>query len=944
MRNLITSAASVLLIGSLSINASADRETDIADAAQRATNYIVQDAQNSNCISCHNSAQAIRTAAFAEQSDVLTVNMSQFDNLLTIARRQQFDVPGDSRTGAITHVGTNTSFAGIPKTTSAWTLYSLSVVSPNSTSVFQEEWLSKGADYLISIQDSNGLLSSDHNHAPVDLVSQIQITSQAMHVWKRLIAAGADQKYRTALAAARDAFFTLQPNPASSYYIQELSWLILGLRAADVSATHARLVQLTDTLVDHQHSDGGWSVLTTPNTVSTDSDAFSTGMSLCTLNSVGQSETQPFVDGVDYLLGTQDPQGFWAADGAHSSVAESTWAAICLASTQIRDDDDDGAPDDLDNCKDLSNPDQANNDSDPNGDACDEDDDNDNIPDELDNCRIDSNPGQEDADGDGIGDPCDTDLDDDGVDLGDNCPTVPNPDQADSDGDLLGNACDDDDDNDGILDEDDNCPVDPNPGQASICNAPPVAQCLDVAVSAAPLTCDAPANINDGSFDPDGDALSLSQTANLFGLGNHLVTLNISEIDTNPILTAACTATVSVTDDTAPSVDAGANQVLEATSMDGAPATISPSGSDACSAVDLSSTPLMVNYPLGQTLVTTTATDSTGNQTQDSLIITVQDTIAPEIYVPANVSAEANAVNSPLSIGTAAATDIFPVAVGSNQPAAFALGQTQVTWTATDANGNQSSAVQAVTVVDTTAPVLTVPVDVQVEATAPSSTVAIGNASAADIFPITISSNQPATYPVGSTQVAWTAVDTSGNQASGNQNVVVSDTTPPAFSVDQKTAELWPPNHKMVLVAVISDLSDIADPNPMIDIVVSSDQPVNGIGDGHTDFDWEVIQVGDTWEVWLRAERSAFRGARHYTILVQANDAYGNQHEEVASAKVPTAKQKIKEKVKKIIKHKKEVIKHVAEHVKDHIDGHIEHKKEVKKHVFDAFKKWRFRF
>ena len=177
----------------------------IANAAQKATDYIVDDSQRFNCISCHNSAQAIRAAAFAEQSDVLSVDLSKFNYLLNLAKNQQFDIVGHTNRGAITHVGTTTHFGSHAKMTSTWTLYSLSIVSPNSASVFELEWLRKGADFLITQQDANGLISSDHDHTPVDLNSSIQTTSQAMHVWKRLVASGADAKYRTALELSRDA-------------------------------------------------------------------------------------------------------------------------------------------------------------------------------------------------------------------------------------------------------------------------------------------------------------------------------------------------------------------------------------------------------------------------------------------------------------------------------------------------------------------------------------------------------------------------------------------------------------------------------------------------------------------------------------------------------------------------------------------------------------------
>jgi len=130
------------------------------------------------------------------------------------------------------------------------------------------------------------------------------------------------------------------------------------------------------------------------------------------------------------------------------------------------DGDQDGYPDDSDNCPEVANPDQADHDHDGKGDACDTDGDNDGFPDESDNCPEVANPDQADHDHDQLGDLCDNDLDGDGFDNDDdNCPNVANPSQADLDDDGIGDLCDGDKDGDGHDNGDDNCPNQANPSQ-----------------------------------------------------------------------------------------------------------------------------------------------------------------------------------------------------------------------------------------------------------------------------------------------------------------------------------------------------------------------------------------------------------------------------------------------------------------------------------------------
>lgn len=129
------------------------------------------------------------------------------------------------------------------------------------------------------------------------------------------------------------------------------------------------------------------------------------------------------------------------------------------------DSDGDGIFDDMDNCPNTANADQADNDMDMIGDACDPDDDNDGVADENDAFPFDPNESA-DNDNDGIGNNADPDDDNDGQTDANEMACGSNPLDAaskspDADGDNIPDCVDTDDDNDGIPDT---CDIDQNPG------------------------------------------------------------------------------------------------------------------------------------------------------------------------------------------------------------------------------------------------------------------------------------------------------------------------------------------------------------------------------------------------------------------------------------------------------------------------------------------------
>jgi HYR domain-containing protein len=190
----------------------------------------------------------------------------------------------------------------------------------------------------------------------------------------------------------------------------------------------------------------------------------------------------------------------------------------------------------------------------------------------------------------------------------------------------------------------------------------------------------------------------------------------------------------------------------------------------------------------GVTLTARAISDTNPNNSNNDVLIfpIAIDTTPPVVTPPQDVIDNSTATLTQVAIGQATATDNVGVkSVISNSPGQFPVGTTKVTWIAIDDAGNMGTATQNVTVSggDTTPPNITPPPDKSAEATEPETSVDIGTATASDnVTPeidIIISNNAPATFPVGTTVVTWTATDAVNNSAMATQNVMVFDTIAP---------------------------------------------------------------------------------------------------------------------------------------------------------------------
>ncbi len=298
----------------------------------------------------------------------------------------------------------------------------------------------------------------------------------------------------------------------------------------------------------------------------------------------------------------------------------------------------------------------------------------------------------------------------------------------------------------------------------------------------------------------DGSVAVSNDAPAVLPLGATLVTFTASDTLGN---SASATATLTVTDQTAPLVTAPADITVGTTEASVpasdpaiatflAGATVSDNVDSGLATTDDAPAEFLIGTT---TLVTFTATDNAGNTDSASASVTVQDQGIPVISAPADTTVAAlDASGTPAGdaiiaawLSSATATDIPDGALlpSHDAPATFPLGGTLVTFTVTDSNSNTVSATATLTVADQTAPVLlNLPGDLTVAAIDGSGTPAsdpeivtfLTAATAVDNVngAVAVLNDAPAVLPLGATLVTFTATDTAGNSTSGTATVTVT--------------------------------------------------------------------------------------------------------------------------------------------------------------------------
>ncbi|NND76661.1 MAG: HYR domain-containing protein, partial [Flavobacteriales bacterium] len=339
-------------------------------------------------------------------------------------------------------------------------------------------------------------------------------------------------------------------------------------------------------------------------------------------------------------------------------------------------------------------------------------------------------------------------------------------------------------------------------------NEPPVANCqldfdLDLDASG-----DASINISDienGSTDNDGIA-SITISNNTFDcsdIGPNDIWLVIEDNSGN---LDSCLTVVTINDITPPAMSCE-NNITMPLDNDGMltliPADLDINTSDVCDGIDLTLSLDHTTFDctsLGDTLITMTALDQSGNSNTCSTTVTIIDDMAPEIICQGAtlvLDSLGNATLDPLALDAGTTDNCeFALSVSKETFDCSDIGVNSVTLYAFDTSGNIDSCLAAVTLVGDIAAELTCPsnIDTIAEIGICSVDLTIDPLLVIESCSYTVTNDLntngtdiSGTYPVGSTLVTFTVTNSAGNVSTCTTEINVVDDQIPFITCPNDT-------------------------------------------------------------------------------------------------------------------------------------------------------------
>ena len=198
-------------------------------------------------------------------------------------------------------------------------------------------------------------------------------------------------------------------------------------------------------------------------------------------------------------------------------------------------------------------------------------------------------------------------------------------------------------------------------------------------------------------------------------------------------------------------------------------------------------------FPVGNTPVTLTCTDTKGLSSTCSAKVTVIDSVPPTLTCPADKAAECVAGGANVTLGEASASDVCGASVSNDHPGTwYVKGSTAVHFTAKDSSNNTATCTANVAVSDTQAPTLSLvgPADLSLECGKPyvepgaqAFDACEGDLSSAVTVAGTVDSTTKGTYTL-----VYSAKDASGHEAKATRTVTVAGACDTVVATTRTTA------------------------------------------------------------------------------------------------------------------------------------------------------------
>jgi hypothetical protein len=204
--------------------------------------------------------------------------------------------------------------------------------------------------------------------------------------------------------------------------------------------------------------------------------------------------------------------------------------------------------------------------------------------------------------------------------------------------------------------------------------------------------------------------------------------------------------------------------------------------------------------------------------------------------------------------------------LGTGEHAVVVLG--------TAVDGSTATCTSYVRVVDREKPLLSCPAPVTVECTGLQTSYAT-TAACSDNCATCSATCGTGSYGLGTTAIGCNATDSAGNGSSCSASVTVVDTQAPSATLSASPTSLWPPNKKMIPIALNKTAADACDTAPVTTCTATSSEVDSGA---------IVWQAG---QLFLKADRLGTGPGRTYTITCTTQDKSGNKTVTSTTVTVP---------------------------------------------------------